>query len=344
MHKGITVLALLMTIGISFLSYKVFISYTIQMDLLYDINNSTFNYLENSEKIPTSFPEVGVTSMNLKTIKSSYLIKKQEYDSALHLLNKVSYDPLGMTDVKKAEIYHSLTMYDSLYKYAQRAFNKIPNNSAHVIWYLKALSLYNEYNKIISLFPAIYEYGNERDLYFYFATVYNFKEQNFNDLILSQALETKVKYEKSKFEELNIILNYIIYGEENFKEYLKLNEKANAFFSQKLFIEAKSIYSSMIRYEINLSDTKYNIMVCDYYLENYDHVIELYSNLINEENDNTGRFEFIVARTYMNLRNNDLACNYLNKAISLGTKNIESYIKNICQNQNSTTYGNCKAC
>ena len=332
MNRLVTFFLLIATIFLVIFSFKVFESYKVQSILLMDINNSSFEYLDNSENIKTSYPNVGVTSMNLNTIKASYYIKSGDFEKALELLNKVSYDPLGMTDVKKAEIYHSLNMYDSLYIYAQRAFNKIPNNSAHVIWYLKALSLYNEYNKIISLFPAIYEYGNERDLYFYFATVYNFKEQNFNDLILSQALETKVKYEKSKFEELNIILNYIIYGEENFKEYLKLNEKANAFFSQKLFIEAKSIYSSMIRYEINLSDTKYNIMVCDYYLENYDHVIELYSNLINEENDNTGRFEFLLARTYMNLKNNDLACNYLNKAISLGTKNIESYKKNICQN------------
>jgi len=331
MNRTITIFFLILSISLVIFSFNVFESYKVQSFLLMDINNSSFEYMDNSENIKTSYPNLGVTSMNMNTIKASYYIKSGEYSKALELLNIVDYDPLGMTDVKKAEIYHALNMYDSLYIYSKKAYNKLPNNSAHVIWYLKALSLFNEYDKIISLFPILDRYGNERDLYFYFATVYNFNEQNLKDLILVQALETKDKFEKSKFEELKIILNYIIYGEENFKEYLKLNNKANAFFIKKLFLEAKNIYNDMIRFDINLSDTNYNIMVCDFYLENYKDVIRFYSNLKDKENDFTGRFEFLLARSYIELNENVLACNYLNKAASLGTKNIESYIKNVCQ-------------
>lgn len=332
MHKGITVIVLLMTIGISFLSYKVFISYTIQMDLLYDINNGTFNYIENSEKIPTSFPEIGVTSMNLKTIKSSYLMKKQEYDSALYLLNKVNYDPLGMTDVKKAEVYFAKNKFDSLFKYSNLAYDKLPNNSAHVIWRLKALSTFNKYSEILKMFNSIKKYGQETDTYFYFATVLNFYDNYKTDIIVSQAKEAKLKFNTSTYEPLLLVLNFIIFGEENFKKYLKLNEEASIFYSKKDYRKSKSVYYQMLDLNINNSDVNYNIMVCNFYLQKYNQVIKHYFELTSEENDKTGRFEFLLARAYLKNGENDFACRYFKTAKKLGKEDIDSYINNTCYN------------
>lgn len=330
MNKLISIFFISFCFSLIILNYKVFESYKIQTDLLYDINNSTYEYLDKSKNIPTTFPNIGVTSMNLNTIKSSYFIKKQEFDSALNLLQNVKYDPLGMTDVKKAEIYFANTKYDSLFKYAKNAYNKLPNNSAHVIWYLKALALFQQKAEIINLFSNLIKYGNQRDLYFYFATVHNFYNDFKKEVVIAQAIETREKFQSIKNESLNVILNYIIFGEKSFKDYLKLNEKATVFFSQKNYKSARDVYSQMLNLGINKSEVIYNRMICEYFLRNFEEVSSLYSKLEEEENKKTGRFEFLLARSYYSQKKDSLACVFFKKAKFLGATGTDPYIKNIC--------------
>ena len=331
MDKLFSIILLLITSLVSIISFKVYNSYVTQVFLIDDINNNSYNYIENVDLISTQFPEIGVTSINLNTIKASYFIQKKEFDKALELLNKVEYDPLGMTDVKKAEIFYSQTKYDSLIYYATKAYNKVPNNSVHVIWYLKALAVFNRYEEIIQLFNKIEEYGNTRDLYFYFATVYNVIDK-YNEIILKQAQSTYSKYDKSDFKELNVILGYIFYGEENFKKFNELSIQASSLFQDKNYEESLKLYTQAKNIINDDSDINYNILVTYYYLEKYDQIIKEYSSLPENIDRETGKFEFLVARSLLALKRMSESCDFFLKAKDLGHKKVDSYIKNVCKN------------
>ena len=73
-------------------------------------------------------------------------------------------------------------------------------------------------------------------------------------------------------------------------------------------------------------------MVTYYYLEKYDQIIKEYSSLPENIDRETGKFEFLVARSLLALKRMSESCDFFLKAKDLGHKHVDSYIKNVCKN------------
>jgi len=324
---------LLILISILKLNLRVYKSYTQQIPILRDINYGTSEFDKFYEDMEVDFPNTSVTSMNLKTVKSRYLIKENRFDEALELLNTVEYDPLHMKEIQKAEIFYTKGQLDSLLFYSKKAWESLPLNQAHLIWYLKSLVLYKKNSEIVN----IYENYKERMdvikwLYFYFTTAFNIIDDSNNELILAQAKETYHKFKYKDDPELNTILFYIIFGRENFKESTKLSEEAAELFSKKDFANAAKKYEmASNKFPIN-PDHYYNAMASLFQINKNEQILEIYSKTPDSIIPKNGSFEFLVARSYLNMKDTLNSCIYFNKSNELGMDASLTYLKNLCNN------------
>ena len=321
------------TFIILLLNIKLYRSYVQQASLLRDINLGTKEFNDNYQEIEVDFPNISVTSMNLKTVKAKYLIDDAKFEEAIELLETVDYDPLGIADVRKAEAYFSLGKYDSMYYASKRAWESLPQNQNHLLYYLKSLRLFN----INSEITKIYEQFNEkidisRWLYFYFTTAYTIMDENNEDLIKNQAKETYHRYGNQNDENLNIILYYILYGEENYKEAIQFSEEAAKLFQNNDFLNAANKYElAREKFPIN-PDYYYNGMASLFKSEKHKEAQQIFFSMPDSLNPKNGRFEFLVARSYLNLKDTLNSCIYFNKSNQLGMNSSLPYLKNLCNN------------
>ena len=312
-----------MSSGLIFLNTKVYNSYVEQLTILNDVNNGTFDFLDSYDNMEIDFPNTGVTSMNMKTLKAKYMLRDKRYDEALNLLNTIKYDPLKMSENQKAEIYFINS--------SKIAWEALPLNQGHLIWYLKALSTFKKDNEIINIYD---NYKNQTNnltwLYFYFTAAYGIKDEINIELIKKQAKETLFKYGKKEKNELRIILYYILYGEDNYKESSNLSEKAGEMFLKNDFDGASKNYQMAIdKFPINV-DNYFNKMVSSFKLNNHNDVEETFKLLPDSLNPGNGQIEFLMARSYLNIKDTINACEFFNKSKSFNFKQSTAYYKNLC--------------
>ena len=313
-------------------TFRIFKSYQQQTVIISDINDTQYNFNDRIDEMEIDFPNISVTSMNMLTIKARYLIKNKEYDQALNLLNKVKYDPLSIVNARKAEIFFMQQKLDSLYLYSIKAFELLPNNSVHAAWYFIAHAKLNQHNKLIEIFDV---YKNTMTdykwAYFYFATMQP-KSGKFGGIIKDQAKWTLDKFNNIDDQAFKIILYYCIFGEKNFKCSLQNFDQGNSFFRENKFKQAAIKYKKARNdFPIN-PEYFYNEMVAHFELKNPDKTVETYLEMKDSVNPKTGKFEHLIARSYLSVNDTLNACKYFSIAGNLNFPNSRTYIKRICNN------------
>ena len=311
-------------------NYRVYESYKDQIITLRDINNGTYMFTDY-DNMEVDLPNTSVTSMHLKSVKARYLMNEKRYDEALDLLNSIGYDPLKMSSVQKAEIYFVKDNISKMYETSKEGFERLPLNQAHLIWYLKSLSTLKENSKIIKTYD---DYKNKvttlKWFYFYFATAYAVMDDSNREIITKQAKETYYNFSKKNNQELNIVLYYILFGKENYKESIQYNEEAKELFMKNDFLDAANKYQKAIdRFPIN-PDHYYNKMASLFQLNNHLENKKTFDLLPDSINPRNGKFEFLMAKSYLNIKDTTNACKFFDKSKSLNFKPTISYYKNLC--------------
>ena len=330
--KKILILFLLISGLTLYPSLRIFKSFRQQVFLINDINRGTYDFKDRIDEMEIDFPNTSVTSMNLATIKARYHTNNEEYDKALNLLNKVKYDPLSMANVQKAEIFFMQQKLDSLYIYSKKAFESLPNNTLHAAWYFIAQAKFSKHDKIVELFD---KYKNKMSdykwAYFYFATMQP-KLGEFGGLIKDQAKWTLDKYNKIDNDPFKIILYYCIFGEKKYKNSLENFDQGNSFFRENKFEKAAIKYKEARNdFPIN-PQYFYNEMVAHYELKNPDKTVETYLEMNDSIKPKTGKFEHLIARSYLSVNDTLNACKYFSIAGNLNFSSSWVYTKNICKN------------
>ena len=314
-------------------TFRVFKSYQQQTILVNDINSSQYDFNDRIDEMEIDFPNVSVTSMNMTTIKVRYLIKNKEYDKALNLLNKVKYDPLNIVDVQKAEIYMNQSINDSMYIYSKRAFESLPLNSSHALWYFFSLIKFGMQDVLVDTFK---EYKNDINdykwAYFYFTSIHP-KSDKYKGLIKDQAKWALDKFKSSLNDDaFKTILYYCIFGENNYKNSLASFEEGNSLYRENKFEQAAIQYKKARNdFPIN-PEYFYNEMVAHFELKNPEKIKETYLEMKDSINPKTGKFEHLIARGYLSVNDTLNACKYFSIAGNLNFSSSRIYTKNICNN------------
>ena len=322
---------LLVVTAFVYLNLRVFKSYVQQRTMIVDLNNNTDDFLEFVDEIEVDFPNLSVTSMHLKSVKASYLIDDKKIDEALDLLNTIEYDPLKMSEIQKAEIYYAKGDLEKMLHSSQDAWKTLPLNQGHLIWYLKSLMVFEKNDEIIEIYDQYKNKALNPDwLYFYFSAVYNFKNDFYKELIKKQALEIFHLKGNDGEKKLNTILFYIIFGENEFKESLKFSEKGLEMFSKNDYQNAAENYQKAIdRFPIN-ADNHYNRMAALFQLNKHSEILETYELIPDSMNPKNGQFEFLVWRSFLNIKDTISACEFFNTSRNYNFQPSLTYLNITC--------------
>ena len=316
-----------------FLNLRVYKSYVQQFSLLRDINNDTSEFQEFYNEIEVDFPNTSVTSMNLKSVKARYLLKEKKYDEALDLLNSIKYDPLKMSESQKAHIYHEKKDPINMFKSAKNAWESLPLNQNHYMWYLKALSNLKKNEEIINTYN---QYKNNVDNidwhYFYFVAVYNIIDDTNKNIIIGQAKEALYLFRNNDEKKLKTILFYIIFGENEYKKSLRFSKTGLEMFSKNDFLGAAENYLNAIELFSLNPDNNYNRMAALFKLNKHSEILKTYELLPDSINPKNGQFEFLVGRSFLNVKDTIKACEFLNISKNYNFRPSLGYLKNICLN------------
>ena len=318
-----------------FFNFRVLKSYQQQATIISNINSSNFTFKNRLEEIETEFPNISVTSMSLRVIKAKYLIVDEKYERALSLLNSVEYDPLHYKEGLKCDIFLRNSQLDSLYDTSKKAHLALPLNTSHIIYYLKAISLFNQWEKAIDIYEKYnLRNGDPKWAYFYFASLYPHKDKY--PIIKEQAQKALKRYQNKTYggiinQELNVILYFILYGEENYKSSLDNFNEGNDLFSKQQFKNAAIKYNNAWKaFPIN-PDYYYNEMVCYFELGLSEKVVSIYKKIGKDILPDTGKFEFLVARSFLKNKDTIKACNYFKISEQKGFDGSLSYLKKTCK-------------
>ena len=298
MKKKIILISLIiLQIPPIYLSYIYYLHQVEQDYIINDINlnQKTFDY----ESFNVDFPEYGSTAMNSRSIKARYLSNDGKYQEALDLLyEKDFYDPLHMDDLYKAISYYYLKKTDSFNKYAAQSYIHTPKIASHYLWYIKSLSDQKKINEILNSYIKI---KDEKDIHesfhaYFFMTALNYREI-IGDTLKTLAKEIKEKKISQKGSQLDIALDYVLYGQDNVKESQRLLNVAMDKVKKKDFKEAFPLFINAYKLYPNNVKVLENALNCLNELKAYDKIINVYSddtNIINL----SGKIKFLVVYSF----------------------------------------------
>lgn len=320
--KKISFYVLIILISISTLlsNYKVFQANINQVRLLDILAEGTYLIEEEyTSRITTNYPTLSSTVIPFKSVLGAYWINNDSIDKGLSLLRKGNKDNpyIGLSDLMLANIYDVAGWKDSFAVYARSAVSKLPNAPQHYVLIAKLYVQENKLDSLKILFDDIKERIYDRQVFqVYLAAVLNNR-----DKLDSLELINDAKLAKSKFptlENVNLLADYIIYGEKYINNLIKTKQQAIDSFGSnpKLSIKLMNDITSVLRDNI----THYETLIEMYFrTDDYSNVINIYNNLneLNMTNLNATIIEFI-AISYLNLNDRINGCRLSETLASYG--------------------------
>lgn len=303
--------------GISLFSlisnFKVFDVNVLQHRMLTIVASGNYvdiadNYLN---RISTNYPTLSQTAIPFKVIRGAYWVQQTDsVQKGISLLKKSNKENpyLGYTDLIFANLYEALGNKDSFNYYARAAHRKLPNAPQHYVLLSKVLVNEDKIDSLKILFDQIKNRVDDRQIYqVYLAAV--LKNQ---DNLDSMQLVEDAKLAKSKFpgiEGVNLLSDYIIYGEDKVNETIMLKQKAIDSFDTN----PKYSINTMKQVVSNIGDdiTNYEVLIEMYFRQNdYNNVINLFNELSIKKMTTlrTPVIEFISI-SYVNTNDIQSGCN-----------------------------------
>ena len=103
-------------------------------------------------------------------------------------------------------------------------------------------------------------------------------------------------------------------------------------FSKNDFLGAAENYLNAIELFSLNPDNNYNRMAALFKLNKHSEILKTYELLPDSINPKNGQFEFLVGRSFLNVKDTIKACEFLNISKNYNFRPSLSYLKNICLN------------
>jgi len=306
----------------SYSNYIIFESYRMQTGIVFDFNkqefqNENYQILKNSNM---DFPNLTATGFPMDALFAKYQIMFKDFDGALNTLNKgESSNPyMRIKESLLAEIYFNLGIRDSSYYYSKIAYDNLPLNVRHYQQYISELAYRNDVDEINKTFLKSRAKNKQKFWLLYFTSVIRLEKEN-SRIIDSLAVEALKKFPTN--QEIKIIASYILVGEEKVKESYVLFEEGVKYFDKTNFNLASDRFISA--YNLNPLDYSFseNAAMALIKDKRFEEAVEyLNISIKNRDKPNDGKSEYGLAICYIELKENELACEYLKKSQSLNYK------------------------
>ena len=330
---------LLFCIGSHFVHHKRFKSFKQQIKLYNDLKNANYSNTpaEFYNNIQVDIPNLTATTIPLKAMKAIYITANEPADSvqkAIKLLHESRKENpfLMYSEGNLAQIYFSLRQRDSAYFYARKSFNGLPKNAVHFAMLSKLYANNNEYDSIVYYFQKIDSRNDAAIGKIFLASMNNFYndlDSNKKQLVLQ--ITEDLKFINKKDKDLQLLADYIIYGDDLVENALNFEEKGEKLLIQNKFKQGIEFYEKAL--EIRKENSPYiqTIALASFNLFEYKTVINNLEKLEKQNIKLDPLSLYIKGISHYNLGENFMACNYLQRAAKFEQKNAIQALKSLCQ-------------
>ena len=251
-----------------FIQKRVFSSAVEQLNMYVDYNKSSFeDSIEIIDKYEEDFPNVTQTAMPIRALKAHYYVQSDRVDEAIEILKKGSkkFDNpfIGIYEAKLAHIYNDREEYDSAYKYASIAYNKLSNNLYHAGHLIKSASELDKYDVVGDVFKNNGKNNQEGIWYYFLKTMYDdSKKANISrDSLQLVSIEARRLFPENDqikliFQELNFGSQNMILAESSFEKGLEFYNNGEFLKSFEEYSKASNLIPTEFAYRQNMALAK----------------------------------------------------------------------------------------
>jgi len=201
-------------------NYKKFVLTINEINIFNSVASSVYEFdSDYINKISSLYPNLSSSAIPVKAVLGAYYISHDSLSKGVDLLKKGNLDNpfIGYPDMILARVFEVLGIKDSFNFYTNRAYNKLPNNSASYLLLSKKLINENKLDSLSYFFNKISNRISDNNIWqIYLAAMVSadnkFEEYNIDsDEVLKNAERAKIF---SDDKTVNLLADYIIYGKD----------------------------------------------------------------------------------------------------------------------------------
>lgn len=297
------------------------------------VSNSEDYSKEDIYKFNSWIPNIDVHTIPIDALKASLLVRIKEFDSVSKFVqNAIKANPrIGYPElVNSVYLLNTEKKLDSSYYYAKKSYNIFPYQFNHFDHYLNMIEISRDTVSLKKVYENIKDNYNEKRYRKYLQVSMRLK----NNISLSEAdliNKLKVNNPMNSINQAFDIMGQI--GRKkvdlgfNFEKLaIKEYEKKNFKNAAKLFEKASEYNSLEVSYFENAANCYMKIN------ENQKAIAILEKTIINLQ-PKTGKAEYLLGIIYLDLKEKNLGCSYLNQARGKGFVFNDALLDQFCNEE-----------
>ena len=312
------ILTIILIIPSIIITHTTFQSLKGQLVLLRDFNSNNFSVpLNKIDHFTPELPNITVTTIPMKSIKARYYYNAKKYDKAISLLNEgIPANPyLFFSENLKAQIFLVQGKIDSAHVNAKKAFFGLPKNDLHAATYAQTLQKVGIKEEILNVFDVINEKSSS-NIWKNFLIVLSQKIDPQDSLMIKFCSKAVDFFPDDK--ELFSLKKLAVVGPEKINQAAAISQSAQQLFNKTLYVEAALEYEKAAKLD-QLEYAHFENAASAFFMAgDMEKAINYSDNVINQFNPKTGKSEYINGLAYLNIGDNQKACELLLKSMNFG--------------------------
>ena len=308
---------------------RVFGSFIEQRKLLNDFNNFSFiGDLDEIETYESDYPNIGATTLPLKTMKALYFVNKDNEKSISLAKSAINDNPyLFVSESLLGMLYANTNQLDSAKYYAKKAYTNAPTIDLHAATYLPFITEENDLEALDKIKASLSKSDSPYIWKRYIQTLLYLKDTLNNDDIGLIDFAAKKFPNTEFFQSINKTKDY---------------NKANILAADSIANTALK-YFKIKEYDLAIAGYKKAAALAPFepaYVENIarsymlsdqnEMAIANFQVLINEFKNNTGLPEYYIGAIYHKVGDSEKGCKFLLKAMDKNFSRAKNLYSKLC--------------
>lgn len=329
LNRGVLSAVLVILLGTTFYSFKVYDSFKLQKFLLEDFGSQKFDTeLELIESIDYNTPNIGATALPIKAMIANYYSQDSLVTSLLD--QAIKDNPfIKYPQTLKSIRFRTAGNIDSALVYAKEAFYGLPKNELHIVNYFSVLSLLKDSLEIDKVYEKIKTMNSKNVANAYLLSQVSIGRSMNKKLerVTNEAIKLYPEEEKFKLYKLRLLNGDSILRIANnlFEEATSDFDAGNFIKSAQTYLEASKILPEDPAYLENAAHA--------YYMNNNNRkALTLFDSVIQHYPNGTGKAEYLKGLMLFETKGvvNE-ACDLFQKAIRKGNEDAKKAQKLLCK-------------
>jgi len=330
LKTGFPIVSLLFLIPSLSITHKTYSSQVFQMVILSDFNADQYNIpLNKIESEIPSFPNVTVTTIPMDAIKARYYFNFQNYDKALELaLNSEKANPyLHYGDIIASKVYQIKGEKDKAFKFAEKAFNGMPNNNLHIGEYLKLIMERSDDESLEKAYPLLTGTNKIMGWKSYLVTKSSLIQAG-DPIFIKRAEKAQKLFPYD--DQFRKIVKTAKIGMIRINQAFTISQQAQIKYTEQSYTEAANLYDRSI--ELDPYEYSYyeNAALCYYAIDDIDNALTRINVVVDKMNPLNGKCEYIKGLIFLKFGLQDDACELFETSISSGFIASQSVLDQYC--------------